>query len=134
MSKNKSKTKIELTCLACRTHFANIKTSKFKGYYHSSTHVTSQGLSCHLNSSKTCDKYYRANFLKPDGKTFNYLSSIISHKVQQAQNKEHFQSSQLGLTMTTNGPIVGDTGSDERNNSNVLLNQQVLYNGFWPRL
>jgi hypothetical protein len=132
---------VELQCLRCKNHYINVEWT-FKGiFYHSDRRGKSAGLTCHLRHRNytSCFHYYTQKNLVVSNGGFDYRTSLkypmTVYRTTSKKRTGSYTPSQLGLTMTGNGPansIPSNQGTPAALNS--TLNQQVTYNAFQPQL
>lgn len=128
---------VELNCLGC------INNRTFKGslrFIDSIPVIRSRGLTTHILMRKdtSCLQYYTENKLYVDGAKFIFTTSLKNTLILEKYNESpSFTASQIGLTKTGNGPVKRSIPSNQRGrtgNINSILNQQVTYDAFQPKL
>ena len=127
------KQSVELDCLGCWSRRI-FRKDHFRGTINATTKkIASRGLTRHINYVPSCYQYYQANNHIQSNGLFDFRSSLVTSSQQnlnKKQKREHSNptASQMGLTLTENGPsnfVLGSTTT----NINATLNKQVLYDG-----
>ena len=131
--------------LYCRSCPRSTKSKAYKGtLYHNSypsPKITSRSLTLHIrySSKHGCLDHYRNNGLV-EGDKYDYSTSLL---VGPTQSTICHTTSQLGLTLTGNGPVPNLPSQSPLTTSyhvpltsrmHLTLNQQVIHQAFQPRI